>query len=95
MTGGLGPTKDDLTKHTLCEYFNDKLEKNEAVLAHIEKIFKKYISTPINDLNRAQAELPSKASLLHNQYGTAAGMWFLDRGQIFISLLEYHMKWRL
>ena len=42
MTGGLGPTKDDLTKHTLCEYFNDKLEKNEAVLAHIEKIFKKY-----------------------------------------------------
>ena len=45
MTGGLGPTKDDLTKHTLCEYFNDKLEKNEAVLA-ILKIFKKYISTP-------------------------------------------------
>ena len=93
MTGGLGPTKDDLTKHTLCEYFNDKLEKNEAVLAHIEKIFKKYISTPINDLNRAQAELPSKASLLHNQYGTAAGMWFLDRGQIFISLpgIPYEM----
>ena len=94
MTGGLGPTKDDLTKHTLCEYFNDKLEKNEAVLAHIEKIFKKYISTPINDLNRAQAELPSKASLLHNQYGTAAGMWFLDRGQIFISLpgIPYEME---
>ena len=69
ITGGLGPTKDDLTKHTLCEYFNDRLVKNEAVLLHIENIFKKYVNTPINEMNRAQANLPSKATLLHNKYG--------------------------
>ena len=94
ITGGLGPTKDDLTKHTLCEYFNDQLVKNETVLLHIENIFKKYVNTPINEMNRAQANLPSKAILLHNKYGTAAGMWFLDQGQIFISLpgVPYEMK---
>ena len=94
LTGGLGPTKDDLTKHTLCEYFNDQLVKNQAVLMHIENIFKKYVNNPINEMNRAQANLPSKAILLHNKYGTAAGMWFLDQGQIFISLpgVPYEMK---
>ena len=94
LTGGLGPTKDDLTKHTLCEYFNDQLVKNQAVLMHIENIFKKYVINPINEMNRAQANLPSKAILLHNKYGTAAGMWFLDQGQIFISLpgVPYEMK---
>ena len=94
LTGGLGPTKDDLTKQTLCEYFNDQLVKNEIVLLHIENIFKKYVNTPISEMNRAQANLPSKATLLHNKYGTAAGMWFLDQGQIFISLpgIPYEMK---
>ena len=94
LTGGLGPTKDDLTKQTLCEYFNDQLVKNEIVLQHIENIFKKYVNTPISEMNRAQANLPSKATLLHNKYGTAAGMWFLDQGQIFISLpgVPYEMK---
>ena len=94
LTGGLGPTKDDLTKQTLCEYFNDQLVKNEIVLQHIENIFKKYVNTPISEMNRAQANLPSKATLLHNKYGTAAGMWFLDQGQIFISLpgIPYEMK---
>tara|TARA_A200000113_G_scaffold224906_1_gene244092 strand:- start:2985 stop:4232 length:1248 start_codon:yes stop_codon:yes gene_type:complete len=94
MTGGLGPTKDDLTKHTLCEYFDDHLVKDEAVLAHIENIFKKYVTTPISDMNRAQANLPSKATLLHNRFGTAAGMWFLDQDQIFISLpgVPYEME---
>jgi len=47
MTGGLGPTKDDVTKHTLCEYFDDQLVKNERVLEHIENIFRKYVTTPI------------------------------------------------
>ena len=94
MTGGLGPTKDDLTKHTLCEYFDDHLVKDEAVLAHIENIFKKYVTTPISDMNRAQANLPSKATLLHNRFGTAAGMWFLDQDHIFISLpgVPYEME---
>jgi nicotinamide-nucleotide amidase len=94
MTGGLGPTKDDVTKHTLCEYFDDKLVKNEQVLEHIENIFKKYVTTPISDMNREQANLPTKATILHNQFGTAAGMWFMDQGQVFISLpgVPYEME---
>lgn len=94
MTGGLGPTKDDLTKHTLCAYFDDHLVKNEVVLEHIENIFKKYVTTPISDMNREQAQLPSKATILHNRYGTAAGMWFMDREQVFVSLpgVPYEME---
>ena len=94
MTGGLGPTKDDVTKHTLCEYFDDHLVKNEKVLEHIENIFKKYVTTPISDMNREQANLPTKATILHNRYGTAAGMWFLDSGQVFVSLpgVPYEME---
>ena len=74
MTGGLGPTKDDITKHALCEYFDDSLVKNKVILEHIENIFRKYVNTPISDMNREQANLPSKANILHNQFGTAAGM---------------------
>ena len=94
MTGGLGPTKDDVTKHTLCEYFDDHLDKNEKVLEHIENIFKKYVTTPISDMNREQANLPTKATILHNRFGTAAGMWFLDSGQVFVSLpgVPYEME---
>lgn len=94
MTGGLGPTKDDVTKHTLCDYFDDHLIQNQAVLEHIEDIFKKYVTTPISDMNRNQAQLPSKAIILHNHYGTAAGMWFMDRGQVFVSLpgVPYEME---
>ena len=94
LTGGLGPTKDDITKLTLCDYFNDHLIKNPEILAHIESIFEKNLTTPINDLNRAQANLPSKALLLHNHFGTAAGLWFSDKKNIFISLpgIPYEMK---
>ncbi len=94
MTGGLGPTKDDVTKYTLCEYFDDQLVKNEQVLEHIENIFKKYVTTPISDMNREQANLPTKATILHNQFGTAAGMWFMDQGQVFVSLpgVPYEME---
>jgi len=52
ITGGLGPTKDDITKKCLCEFFDDKLERNEKVLKHIEYLFDKYIDTPISNLNR-------------------------------------------
>jgi len=94
MTGGLGPTKDDVTKHTLCDYFEDHLVKNESVLEHIESIFRKYVTTPISDMNREQANLPTKATILHNQFGTASGMWFMDQGQVFISLpgVPYEME---
>ena len=94
LTGGLGPTKDDLTKHTLCEYFNDTLIENEEILAHIEEIFKKYINTPINNQNRQQALLPSKATIFKNDHGTASGMWFEKKSQVIISLpgVPFEMK---
>jgi nicotinamide-nucleotide amidase len=94
ITGGLGPTKDDITKHTLCEYFNDTLIENKEVLAHIEVLFSKYIKTPISDINRQQALVPSKAKTLMNQYGTAPGMWLEKNGKVFVSLpgVPYEMK---
>ncbi len=94
LTGGLGPTKDDLTKHTLCSYFNDTLVENKEVLKHIETIFKKYISAPISAENRKQALLPSKARIFKNQHGTASGMWFEKDAQVIISLpgVPFEMK---
>ena len=95
VTGGLGPTKDDITKHTFCEYFDDVLVQNDAVLKHVEELFKKFITTaPISDLNRKQALVPSKAEVLHNAYGTAPGMWINDKGAVFISLpgVPFEMK---
>ena len=94
MTGGLGPTKDDITKHTLCEFFDDKLIKNQVVLEHIEALFEKYISTPISDLNRQQAEVPKKAEVLMNPYGTAPGLWMEKNGSVFVSLpgVPFEMK---
>ncbi|MEM1340201.1 MAG: competence/damage-inducible protein A [Bacteroidota bacterium] len=86
MTGGLGPTKDDVTKHVLCEFLNDELIKDEEVLAHIEYLFQRYISTPISDLNRQQALVPSRAYILHNKYGTAPGLWMEKNGSSFVSL---------
>ena len=94
ITGGLGPTKDDITKHTLCEYFNDSLVLNQEILDHIEEIFAKYVPTPINNQNRKQALLPSKAKILKNDHGTASGMWFQEKNHIFISLpgVPFEMK---
>ena len=94
ITGGLGPTKDDVTKHTLCEYFKDTLVLNKKILDHIEDIFSKYITTPINDQNRQQALLPSKAKIFKNLHGTASGMWFEEKKRVFISLpgVPFEMK---
>lgn len=94
LTGGLGPTKDDVTKYTFCEYFEDKLELNEEVLQHVEELFVKYKKTPISDLNREQAMVPSRATVLHNRYGTAPGMWMEKEGKVYISLpgVPYEMK---
>ena len=94
ITGGLGPTKDDITKHTLAEYFNDSLVQNDIVLKHIEHLFAKYISTPISDINRQQALVPSKAKVLMNSFGTAPGMLLEKADKTFISLpgVPYEMK---
>ena len=94
LTGGLGPTKDDLTKHTLCSYFDDVLVKNQVVLDRIEEMFAKYVPTPINDENRKQALLPSEAKVLNNFFGTASGMWFEIDDKVVISLpgVPFEMK---
>lgn len=93
-TGGLGPTKDDLTKHTLCQYFNDELVLDQKTLEHIEEIFRKYISHPILEANRSQAYLPSKCLALKNPYGTAPGMWFEKGDKVFVSMpgVPFEMK---
>lgn len=95
VTGGLGPTKDDITKHVFCEFFDDTLVEDPNVLAHVENLFKKYItSTPISDINRKQAMVPSKATVLTNEYGTAPGMWMLSGETAFVSLpgVPFEMK---
>lgn len=95
VTGGLGPTKDDITKHTFCEYFDDVLVENKEVLRHVEELFRKYITTStISDINRKQALVPSKAEALHNAYGTAPGMWIKEEGTTYVSLpgVPFEMK---
>ena len=94
ITGGLGPTKDDITKRTLCEYFNDHLVENKEVLFHVTEIFRKHIAFPISEMNRQQALVPSMAEVLHNEYGTAPGMWIARNGKVFISLpgVPFEMK---
>lgn len=95
VTGGLGPTKDDITKHVFCEFFNDTLVVDQGVLRHVEELFAKYItSTPISDINRKQALVPSKATVLKNEYGTAPGMWMSSEETVFISLpgVPFEMK---
>ncbi|MDG1573210.1 competence/damage-inducible protein A [Robiginitalea sp. M366] len=94
LTGGLGPTKDDITKHTLCEYLEDTLVQDARVLAHVEELFRTYISTPISDLNRKQALVPSRAQVLHNAHGTAPGLWMQGRKAVLVSLpgVPFEMK---
>ena len=95
VTGGLGPTKDDITKHVFCEFFSDTLVVDEGVLRHVEELFAKYItSTPISDINRKQALVPSKATVLKNRYGTAPGMWMVSGETVFVSLpgVPFEMK---
>ena len=95
VTGGLGPTKDDITKQVFCEFFDDTLKEDKAVLAHVEELFAKYITTtPISDVNRKQAMIPSKAIALHNAYGTAPGMWMQSGKTAFVSLpgVPFEMK---
>jgi len=94
ITGGLGPTKDDITKHTICEYFNDTLVQNDEVLRHIEYLFEKYFSKPVSAINHMQALVPSRATVLKNRFGSAPGMWLEKNDKVFVSLpgVPYEMK---
>ena len=94
ITGGLGPTKDDITKKTIAEYFkDDAVVEYQEVIEHIKSLFKK-IKHPFNKVQRYQAHLPSKATLLMNHFGTAPGMWFYENNTVFVSLpgVPYEMK---
>ena len=95
VTGGLGPTKDDITKKTFCDYFDDELIENEAVLAHVKSIIEGFYKRPITQINREQALVPTKAKVLFNQAGTAPGMWMEKENTVFISLpgVPYEMKY--
>lgn len=94
ITGGLGPTKDDITKHTFCSYFDDTLVMNDQVFENIKRLFEKYVNSPINDLNRKQALVPKTCKVLMNEYGTAPGMWMEKDDTIFVSMpgVPYEMK---
>jgi nicotinamide-nucleotide amidase len=95
ITGGLGPTKDDITKKTLCEYFEDKLISDDKVLAHVTQIIEGFFKRPITQLNIDQALVPSKCQVLFNQVGTAPGMWMHKEKTVYISLpgVPYEMKY--
>ena len=95
VTGGLGPTKDDITKKTFCDYFEDTLVENEAVLLHVKSIIEGIYKRPITQINREQALVPTKAKVLFNQVGTAPGMWMEKENTFFISLpgVPYEMKY--
>ena len=95
VTGGLGPTKDDITKKTFCDYFEDTLVENEAVLLHVKSIIEGIYKRPITQINKEQALVPTKAKVLFNQAGTAPGMWMEKENTVFISLpgVPYEMKY--
>ncbi|RMA58491.1 competence/damage-inducible protein A [Ulvibacter antarcticus] len=95
ITGGLGPTKDDITKSTICEFFNDTLVENKKVLAHIYRIFSQYIDSDPLPSNLLQAMVPSKATVLQNKHGTAPGMWLEKNKTVFVSMpgVPYEMKY--
>jgi nicotinamide-nucleotide amidase len=85
ITGGLGPTKDDLTKQTLATYFNSGWRTDAAVEEHIRKIFEAR-NLPILDVNLEQAVVPDNCETIFNHQGTAPGMWFEEDGHIFVSM---------
>ena len=95
ITGGLGPTKDDITKHTFCEYFEDQLVRNEEVEKHVIELIEKAMNRPASQMNKDQALVPSKCTVLHNAVGTAPGMWIKKENTVYISLpgVPYEMKY--
>ena len=93
ITGGLGPTKDDITKKTIADYFNDTLIRSDAVTENVKALWKNFNQEP-SQVNLDQALVPSKAKVLMNRYGSAPGMWLEKNGKIFVSLpgVPFEMK---
>ena len=94
ITGGLGPTKDDLTKTVFCDYFEDTLVVNQEVLTHVTEMIENYYKRPISQINKDQALVPSTAIVLKNANGTAPGMWMKKENTVYVSLpgVPFEMK---
>jgi len=95
MTGGLGPTKDDITKKTLCEYFGTELVFDESVLENIQNVISSF--TNLNELTRNQAYVPKNSTVIQNKVGTAPITWFDHEGKVLVSMpgVPYEMKYVL
>ncbi|WP_268847375.1 CinA family nicotinamide mononucleotide deamidase-related protein [Flavobacterium aestivum] len=95
VTGGLGPTKDDVTKKTFCDYFEDELVVDKEVLAHVTELIEGFFKRKITQINKDQALVPSKCTVLHNKMGTAPGMWMKKENTVFVSLpgVPYEMAY--
>ncbi len=93
LTGGVGPTNDDITKHTLCRYFHTALEFNDEVLQNIESIFIKR-NIPLNQLTRKQAYVPVNCTVIQNRSGTAPILWFNKEEKVLVSMpgVPFEMK---
>ena len=93
ITGGLGPTRDDLTKPLLAEYFGVGLKMNNEAFEHIRTLFEKR-GREVTELNRMQAELPENCIKIDNRLGTAPGMWFEEKGTVYVSMpgVPYEME---
>lgn len=93
VTGGLGPTKDDITKHVLCNFFDSKLVQDEEVFNHVKSYFLQR-GKKMLDVNILQSHVPDKATVLFNELGTAPGMWFEKDGKVLVSMpgIPYEMK---
>lgn len=94
ITGGLGPTADDITKPLLCKYFNGKMVINEEALKNVTHLFENVFKRPLTPRNSKQAEVPDTATVLINPRGTAPGMWFEENNRIFVSMpgVPHEMK---
>jgi nicotinamide-nucleotide amidase len=93
LTGGLGPTNDDITKTVLTDYFDDELVMYPEILARIKAYFERF-NKPFLEVNALQAMLPKRATIIENDLGTASGMWFKERGCQVLSMpgVPYEMK---
>ena len=85
ITGGLGPTKDDITKKTLAEYFGVGMVENAEALNNVARIFERY-NRPLLAINKLQAEVPENCEVIINKNGTAPGMWFNEGGKVYVSM---------
>lgn len=95
ITGGLGPTADDITKPLLCKYFGGNMVMHQPTLDHVTHIFESILKRPMIERNRKQAEVPDNCRVLKNEKGTAPGMLFQKEEKIFVSLpgVPHEMKW--